>query len=89
VTLGALISLGACSSPNAVDRVAFEARMRHRHHLDREQAACVGDYVYKEYDASAIRTLYEAGLPRLAPALWNPFAHALLACAVHDEVGGG
>ncbi|MBL8774583.1 MAG: hypothetical protein JNK12_01575 [Acidimicrobiales bacterium] len=97
VALLAVAAATGCSSGEGdggaeatVGRTGFVAAMEERYGVDGEQAACIADYVFEDYDPAEIAVLAEEGMPALPQARWEPYLNATVACITHDQpLAGG
>jgi|EndMetStandDraft_5_1072996.scaffolds.fasta_scaffold476429_2 hypothetical protein len=77
----------ATESVEPVDRHDFEARLIEHEKITDDQARCVSSYVYSGYyDPASIRIIYDKGFTSLPSGLWGEYAHAMVACVLHDEL---
>lgn len=68
-----------------VGRNGFVAAMEDRYGVDDDQAACIADYVFEDYDPAEIAVLADEGMPALPQARWEPYLNATVACITHDQ----
>ena len=74
------LTAASCSDDDTVEPAAFEAEMQERFGAGLDQARCLREYAYDDYDDEAIRVLYDDGVTALPKALWDPFVLATIAC---------
>ena len=83
-----LTTAAGCSSGDdapSADRAEFGRTMEERYGIDREQAACITEYVFDDYDDAEIVVLTDDGMPALPQARWEPYLNATVTCITHDE----
>lgn len=83
------LGLGACSSDAddaapAVDRGEFAARLAERTDIAADQASCVTDEIYAQYDPEEVALLHDEGLASLQPARWSFYVQAFAGCVLAD-----
>lgn len=83
----ALVGCGA-DDDASVSRARFEDRMQERLDADPEQAACITDYVFADYDTGAVRTIYDEGITGVPQGLWDPYFYSVIGC-LNPDAGGG
>ena len=66
----------------APDREDFESAVAAQYGATADEAACIADYAYADYDDEAIQVLAEDGVAALPQALWEPFVTATIACTL-------
>ena len=84
LALTALLS-GCGDDDDAPSRSAFEGAVADQYDATDEQAGCIADYAYADYDDGALVVLADEGVAALPQALWEPFVTAVIACTVDPD----
>ncbi len=59
---------------------AVEQALMDRHGADAEQARCIAEYLYDDYDPAELAVIVEDGVGALPQARWETYLTASLAC---------
>lgn len=81
----ALVASCGADATATVDEDRFAAAMIEEFGATEEQAQCITDYVFEDYDAAEIEVLVDDGMAALPQARWEPYLNASAACLTHDE----
>jgi hypothetical protein len=90
-TLALLAPLACRSTDGAaapIGPIYFQKKLVEREKITPEQAKCVSDHVFADYDNPSVRLIAEQGITSLPSTRWAPYTYAMVECVMGKDLTG-
>jgi hypothetical protein len=66
--------------------IFFQKKVVERENITPEQAKCVSDHVFADYDNPSVRLIAEKGITSLPSTRWAPYTYAMVECVMGKDL---